>query len=319
MMSNEKAKTAAPVSVVIPAHNEEEYIRDCLESITRQTYPSHLLEIIVVDNNSNDRTRKIASEFGVTVLEKSDGLVGSVRNFGVEHSTGEILVFLDADCVVPYNWVETGVSFLRSSQKHIFGGFCLVGDSPTYIEKFWLLASSSPQKDLLGSCIFIYREDFEKAGLFDETISSGEDSKLSSTLREMGYNVHLMEQLSVTHLGNPKNFRDFIKRQSWHSENYFQNMSNSIKDPTFILVLIWTVTIAFLLFSIFLSKDAPSKIALLLIFIIPAVFSLKRVSRSKSPFRNLMNIPQIYTIDFIYVIGRSIGLTKSLSRIFHNL
>ncbi len=317
MISTDKAKTVPTVSVIIPAHNEEEYIRDCLESITRQTYPSHLLEILVVDNNSTDRTQKIANEFGVTILEKSDGLVGSVRNFGARQSTGEILVFLDADCVVPYNWVEMGVSFLRSSHKLVFGGGCLVSDSPSFIEKYWVLPSSSPQKDLLGACIFIYREDFEKAGLFDETISSGEDSKLSSTLRGMGYQVHLMEHLSVTHLGNPKTFSDFIKRQSWHSENYFQDMTQSIKDPTFALILIWNLAIAFVLFSLFRSGSADNTIALLFIFIIPAIFSLKRVSRSKTPLHNLRDAPKIYIIDFLYVVGRAIGFMKSIVKITH--
>ncbi|WP_166264786.1 glycosyltransferase, partial [Marinobacter caseinilyticus] len=61
------------VSVIIPAHNEEKYIEQCLFSLASQTYPSNSFEVILVNNNSTDNTVKIAKSFNITVLDKPTG------------------------------------------------------------------------------------------------------------------------------------------------------------------------------------------------------------------------------------------------------
>ena len=92
------------ISVVIPAFNEEKRIEACLKSIASQTYKP--LEVIVVDNNSTDKTAKIAKSFGAQVIiEKQQG-VTYARNRGFEIAKGEIIARTDADTIVPSNWLE---------------------------------------------------------------------------------------------------------------------------------------------------------------------------------------------------------------------
>jgi glycosyltransferase involved in cell wall biosynthesis len=92
------------ISVVVPAYNEEEYIEACLRSILQQTEPAD--EIIIVDNNSTDRTGDIARSLGVTVLTELRAGVINARNTGFDAATGDVIVRTDADCRVPENWIS---------------------------------------------------------------------------------------------------------------------------------------------------------------------------------------------------------------------
>jgi glycosyltransferase involved in cell wall biosynthesis len=93
-------------SVIIPALNEEAYIAHAIQSLQTQTIPRDQYEIVVVDNNSDDRTSEIALKAGAdsVVVEKNPG-TNLARQRGVIESRGEIVVFLDADCVAPPLWL----------------------------------------------------------------------------------------------------------------------------------------------------------------------------------------------------------------------
>lgn len=89
------------VSVIIPNYNNSKYLRRCIESVVKQTYKK--IEIVVVDDCSTDDSKELLLEFKkeysniiVIFLEKNGG-VSNARNVGFEHSSGEIVTFLDAD------------------------------------------------------------------------------------------------------------------------------------------------------------------------------------------------------------------------------
>ena len=94
------------ISVIIPAFNEERYLPLTLEHLRRAS--DHLracrdeeVEVIVVDNASTDRTAEIALASGARVIPVPEHNIGRVRNAGASAATGDLLVFLDADTVVP--------------------------------------------------------------------------------------------------------------------------------------------------------------------------------------------------------------------------
>lgn len=101
-------KKALTLSIIIPAYNEERHLADCLHSIESQTVKPD--EVIVVDNNSSDRTTKIAREFSFVKLihEKEQGLIPA-RNHGFEVAKGNILARINADVVLNESWVETAL------------------------------------------------------------------------------------------------------------------------------------------------------------------------------------------------------------------
>jgi len=95
------------ISVVIPAYNEEAYLPACLEALKHQTYPKESFEIIVVDNNSTDKTAAIAKAAGATVInEKSQGHVFAL-NTGMKQANGEIIATTDSDTKVNKDWLKT--------------------------------------------------------------------------------------------------------------------------------------------------------------------------------------------------------------------
>jgi glycosyltransferase involved in cell wall biosynthesis len=92
------------VSIVIPAYNEERHLRPCLEAIAAQTVQPY--EVIVVDNDSTDKTAGIAQSFPFVrlVSEAQQGIVFA-RNAGFNAATGDIIGRIDADIELPSNWV----------------------------------------------------------------------------------------------------------------------------------------------------------------------------------------------------------------------
>lgn len=88
------------VSVLIPAYNEETKIVDCLEAVCASTYPSDLLEVIVVDDGSTDRTYAVAAGFryrGVKVYTRENGGKHAALNLGLQCANGSVIVTVDAD------------------------------------------------------------------------------------------------------------------------------------------------------------------------------------------------------------------------------
>lgn len=100
----QKANKRVKVSVIVPAYNAEKYIARCVESIISQSY--HNLEIIIVDDGSMDDTTRICSAYvqedeRVALYCNSNHGVSFARNFGIEHATGDYIMFVDAD-----DWIE---------------------------------------------------------------------------------------------------------------------------------------------------------------------------------------------------------------------
>lgn len=121
-IQTENYKLQTFISVIIPARNEEENIHACLESVTNQSYPKHLIEIIVIDDFSTDSTAEIIKSFAdknVTLLSLKDYIkeneINSFKKKAIEiaisKAKGDLIVTTDADCIVKNKWLETIGSF----------------------------------------------------------------------------------------------------------------------------------------------------------------------------------------------------------------
>ncbi len=96
---------ALTLSIVIPAYNEEGHIQACLEAIARQSVMPD--EVIVVDNNSSDKTATLARQFKfVRILREENQGIIFARNAGFNAATSDIIGRIDADTILPANWVR---------------------------------------------------------------------------------------------------------------------------------------------------------------------------------------------------------------------
>ena len=110
------------ISVIIPAHNEEKYIRRCIHSIKKadERFKGNT-EIIVVCNRCTDKTAQIAKENGARVLYNEDRCIAKVRNAGIEAANGKIIVTIDADNRMTPGTLNEIYRLLKSG-RYIGGG-----------------------------------------------------------------------------------------------------------------------------------------------------------------------------------------------------
>lgn len=301
-------------SIIIPAFNEEKYIEQCLFALKNQTYPKDKFEIIVVDNGSSDKTVEISKNYADQVKLLPDGNVGAVRNYGFKNSSGEIVIFIDSDCVTDGTWLERAIQMYSSAPDTVLGGIYVCRENPNWVEKYWFLETGKDrvlESSLLGGCIIISRKNFEQVGGFREEMSSGEDSALTKDLRNQGVKVKITPLLKVAHLGNPSTITAFLKRQSWHAESYLSNKTSNFKDPVFWLVLIYPFT---LILPLFLSLTTTAYLPMLLITqFSPAILSSKRIIRSGYK-PSVSEMIKILALDNLYLVGRNYGMLRSISR-----
>lgn len=304
------------VSVIVPAFNEELYIRECLDSLVNLNYPKECREIILVDNGSTDATKLIAKEYDVRIIDKPLVNVGAVRNYGVKNSNGEIIAFLDGDCVVDEDWLRNGIDALLENKDCVFGGQYLLRDDPSWLERYWILNIEKFNvhlTTLVGGAIFVRKEHFNRIGGFDERLKAGEDSDLTERLRAEGYKVEIDPSLSVVHLGYPNTVKSFLERQIWHSSDYVERLPSSLKDKVFLLTLLFIVGFSSVMMCLFL-PNLLVFFGFLLFVISPMVLSVKRILRSGERSYRVADLFAIYFVDLLYLVGRSLGIIKSVIR-----
>ena len=305
------------VSIVIPVYNEERYLSDCLESVFNLDYPSDKVEVIIVDNGSTDNSIDIASKFNAQVLIKIDVKVGAVRNYGAMKSSGDIIVFLDSDCLVEKSWLKDGVHLITQGQYHAVGGLFLLRESPSWIEKNWILRSSRSyvyQKTFIGACIFIDKEIFNSVGGFNEDLNAGEDCYLTNQLQKKGYKIRIDPNLSVIHLGYPSTISGFMKRQIWHSSDYLSRLNTIFSDKTMLVVSLFLA--CFISIPIILTSSTSYHLIFIPLFgiiCLPLLLSIKRILRYGG-YTGGADLISIYLVDILYLVSRVGGLLSGLFR-----
>lgn len=122
------------ISIIISARNEEGSIGDCIMAISKQTYPHNLVELIIVDDHSADKTREIAAEkladLKITSKLISNNEVNhgkkSAITEGIKIASGELIAVTDADCMSSFNWLkEMEYEYRKSGACMLCGPVCI--------------------------------------------------------------------------------------------------------------------------------------------------------------------------------------------------
>jgi len=178
------------VSVIIPAYNSAPFIRDCVASIRRNTYPN--VEIVIVDDGSPDHTLEIVKSLDteITLVEQPNAGRGAARNNGFNHASGAYLAFLDHDDLLEKTSIEERVAYLDA---HPEKGWVFTDameynsrrELGLYLDQFpWLDLEQDQFVQLLRgiypltSTFMVRSELLKKIGGFNTAINYGDDIEL---------------------------------------------------------------------------------------------------------------------------------------------
>ena len=190
-------KESSPlVSIVIPVHNGEEYIKESIASCLTQTYKN--LEIIVVDDKSEDNTLNILKKYGNRIttipVEKQNGL-GNVINIGIRKSKGKYIARMDADDIMYPTRIEKQVEYLESHPNCVaVGGQIDIIDENGNItgHREYAVEDKDIKKNLFlfqpfaHPAVTLKRSTLEEIGLYPEDMWKVEDVKLFLILSTKG-------------------------------------------------------------------------------------------------------------------------------------
>jgi glycosyltransferase involved in cell wall biosynthesis len=178
------------ISVVIPARNEERFLRATLASVAAQRYPLDRLECVVVDNGSTDGTGEVAARFAeecpalaVYVVVEPVAGVGRAKNLGASAASGRILIFLDADS-------RMGPGLARDvadawERGHPAASIRVAADSSHPVDRgfFALMEFGKIAFGIRSQMMYCDRELFLRLGGFEPSLHLGEDLELLGRIR----------------------------------------------------------------------------------------------------------------------------------------
>ena len=216
------------ISLIIPAYNEQAYLPACLDAIMANV-AGKAIEIIVVDNNSSDDTRKVIESYpGVTYAFEARKGITRARQRGFLESTGDILAYVDADTHPPAGWIEQ-ITEQFGTRKDIA---CLSGPYSFYdlsgmrnaISSGWFVAARSIYAFtgcmMVGGNFAIRRDVLERMGGFDPSIEFyGEDVDIARRAKKEG-KVVFSPRFVMPTSGRRMQKQGFVKTAGIYFTNY---------------------------------------------------------------------------------------------------
>lgn len=222
------------ISVIIPAWNEEVGVVSTIKSVLAGDYQN--LEVVVVDDGSTDKTSLMIEEFSRNELslfltngksfrhfKKVNGGKGSALNFGITHSSGDLVVTMDADTIFERDALSTVARFFVDERVDAAVGNVKVANSRSilgiiqqieYTVGFYFkrVHSIFNSEYIIGGAFGVFRRDvFEKHGYFDEK-NKTEDIELSTRLQTRGCTIVFIED-AIAYTEGPMSVSDLAKQR----------------------------------------------------------------------------------------------------------
>ena len=202
------------LSIIIPARNEEKYLPLLLESIKKQKFND--LEIILADNHSEDRTRDIAKDNGCKIID--GGYLAYARNQGTKYSKGNLLLFIDADIILPENFLLEAMDEFNHRNLDIAGTLQIPIPTEKILKDLQykifygianktMLRMQNTKRPLMQVCMFIKKAVHYELNGFDETLTWAEDSEFAKRAVENGRNFGILQSPPKVYI-SPRRFED---------------------------------------------------------------------------------------------------------------
>ncbi len=204
------------VSVIVTTKNEEKNIANCLRAIKQQTFKN--IELIVVDNFSEDKTAEIAEKYGAKVYFRGNER-SLQRNYGAEVATGKYIIYLDADMIVSATLIEECCTKCENNLADaLYVPERIVGRG------FWIKVRDFERSFYTGTVIdavrFVKRELFLQTGGFDVNLTGPEDWDFDRKIRDKG-NVKVAN-VPLYHNEGQFNIKRYLEKKRYYSKGVQQ-------------------------------------------------------------------------------------------------
>ena len=217
------------VSIIIPVKDRPEDIAECLQSLSDLNYPEDKMEVIVVDDGSTQSISDIVSSFNARLIRLEESQGASVcRNIGAQNAGGDILAFLDADCMADKNWLQELVPFLQiegiGAAGGLVDGYYHKSQLDRYEEAFSSLSmgkrlifqGNTESNFYVPSCnLLVTSAVFRAMGGFKKGMHVGEDVDLCWRIRKNGHVLLYVPAGKVAHKHRNKLFKMLQRRKDY--------------------------------------------------------------------------------------------------------
>ena len=323
--------------VIIPCRNEERYIAQCLDSVLNTSYPKELLEILVIDGKSHDKTRQIVQKYTfshpfIRLLDNPDKIASTALNIGILESKSSYIIRLDAHASYPKDYFQQLISHsIRLGAANVGGVWKTQILHDTTIANAIKNVLSDPYG--VGNALFrtgistitevdtvpfgcYHRDIFEKYGLFDERLIRNQDIELNKRIVRGGGKIYLIPDIACTYYAR-ETYSDLAHNNYqngyWNILTpYYTGRLNSLSLRHFIpLVFVMTLILPVLLLPFYPDLLL---ISIIIVFIYLLIIG-GRAWKIKNNTTWLHQVWAFITLHFSYgfgSIGGIIALTKKI-------
>ena len=207
------------VSFVIPARDAAATLPACLDAIEAASAGTSGTEILVLDNGSMDDTAALARERRVRVVSAPGRTVAGLRNLGAVLASGDLIAYVDADCVVDVGWLDSALWRFDDPRVAAVGAPTLAPAGSGWVPRLWALHRhrrnvAGPVAWLATENLLIRRTALLEIGGFNERLETCEDVDLCYRLRAH-YKLINEPRLRAVHLGEARTLARFFAKEVW--------------------------------------------------------------------------------------------------------
>lgn len=313
-------------TVLIPARNEEKNIATCLQSMQQLNYPQALVEIIVIDDFSEDNTAVVVQQFStVKLVQLKDSITQRINSYkkkaievGIQHSTGDYIVTTDADCIVPANWLRNFAWMIQQRQSEFIAAPVAMKEESSFIKLFQSLDFLSLQGITAasvgagfhsmcnGANLCYSKKAFAAVNGFKDVdhIASGDDMLLMYKIQQQfpGKVQYCFSSESIVRTNPVETVKDFFRQRiRWASK------ADKYNDKRIFWVLLLVYLFNFFLLTLFIAGFFQPEIWILLVgslFIktIVELFFLIPVARFFKKELLLLWFPVMQPFHIVYTV-----------------
>jgi glycosyltransferase involved in cell wall biosynthesis len=303
-------------SVVVPVLNRREQVRACLDTIWAAVRSYGDAELIIVDNGSTDGTwEMLQKEFArqSTLRQVPDVRIGKLRNVGARLSSGDVLSFIDSDCLIGPDYFHEARAVLESTSAAATGYMYDLPPSAHWIEETWqnlnYNRNEGPVTFICSGNLVVRKQAFDAVHGFDETLETGEDAEFCKRLVEAGDNIYQSRRVSAIHLRNVDSLTAFFQKQVWYGLGMFGTFRRSRLDKPVLMTIAHAGLILAAIINLVLSPMGIAcriVVAALCLLAVPTATTLYRFVRRGAPYRPIRSI----LLYQLYFVGRIWALLK---------